>query len=560
MLFTLLACIYITIICFVWGVFVYRLMAVTAKNIASYPHFSMICLIGFAAITSIAGIFSLFIPLGGWQGQLIVLIPFLFFLLSSNKKFIIEKIKSDISRLKFPALLLFIVYFLLLLVMSSWKIVHPDTLNYHAQTIQWIEKYKAIPGIVHLHSRFGYQGLWFTACALFSFKFIGGNATTFINTAVLIWYILFIVYKINICLAQKENYFNGFLWLSLLGISSWSYTEVRLTATSASPDFIAALFILAIVYLLLHKKESEKNDWLLISFLSLTAITIKLAALPVIIISVIAAITFLIEKKIKSFILLLTISACTLLPFVARNIISTGYVVFPSTTLDIVKVDWKYNQQLTNLEKDYIKAYARTEADRSGEAIASSVNMKITEWFPIWWRHRAIADKTILIVFVFSFIISLIRIKKIISTDINIKIAFLIMLAGIIFWFINAPDPRFGTGFLMGFIAIVCTVFLAATRMNKLIFLLILAAIIITISGYTVYRFKYFYNETQWLKPQGIEKTSYTTIVCNKIKINQPGVNIPFGNIPVPCTDDSCEHFNLRSDKITDGFRAKLHR
>ena len=81
--------------------------------------------------------------------------------------------------------------------MSTWTIVHPDTLGYHAQTIQWIEKYKAVPGLVHLHVRFGYQGLWFVDSALFGFSFSGKEGITFLNSTVLFWFFIFFINRIN---------------------------------------------------------------------------------------------------------------------------------------------------------------------------------------------------------------------------------------------------------------------------------------------------------------------------------------------------------------------------
>ena len=75
--------------------------------------------------------------------------------------------------------------------MSSWTVIHPDTLGYHAQTIQWIEKYKAVPGLAHLHVRFGYQWLWFVDSALFGFSFTGKEGITLLNSTVLFWFFIF---------------------------------------------------------------------------------------------------------------------------------------------------------------------------------------------------------------------------------------------------------------------------------------------------------------------------------------------------------------------------------
>ena len=98
--------------------------------------------------------------------------------------------------------------------------------------------------------------------------------------------------------------------MSLLFITMWSYTQVRLTATSASPDFIATLLIWAIIYLLLEKnlKHLAASDWLLVAFLSLVAATIKLSVAPVLLIIAVPALLGLVKRKIKLFSTILFIS------------------------------------------------------------------------------------------------------------------------------------------------------------------------------------------------------------------------------------------------------------
>src|SRR5258705_8831822 len=107
--------------------------------------------------------------------------------------------------------------------MSTWTIVHPDTLGYHAQTIQWIEKYKAVPGLVHLHVRFGYQGLWFVNCALFDFSFTGNEGITFLNSTVLLWFFIFMVNRIDQNFFKDGKKLYGLSWIALLFISMCSY-------------------------------------------------------------------------------------------------------------------------------------------------------------------------------------------------------------------------------------------------------------------------------------------------------------------------------------------------
>ena len=470
-------------------------------------------------------------------------------------------LKKEFQDLHMVLIILLSACLLMTLVMSTWMIVHPDTLGYHAQTIQWIEKYKAVPGLIHLHVRFGYQGLWFADAALFGFSFTGKEGITFLNSTVLCWFFIFIINRIDYNLFKEGKKLFGLFWMALLLMSMWSYTQVRLTATSASPDFIATLFVLLIIYLLLEKKAMHLSayDWLLAGFLSLVAATIKLSVAPVLLIAAVSVVPILGKRKTSLSFAMLLLFIITLFPFIARNIITSGYIIFPSTSIDIAHTDWKYNKELTSNEKNYITAYAKKPGVVTKDEIDSVIKMNVTEWVPAWWQHRSIADKSIFILLVFSILAALIFIKKIMRSGFISIFLLTTMLWGIIFWFMNAPDPRFGFGQILGFIAVAAYLIFKEKEIfigkNVLIALLLLSAI--PVFAYTGYRFINFFKKEQLLIPFGIEKSGYKTFECDGIKINSPLENQEFGITPVPCTDLDCEKFSPRGNNVTDGFRAK---
>ena len=560
MLTTLLVWIYISFLSWMWGILFLQFIKKITGNELQLPHFSLVCVSGLSVITVVAGILSLFIPLGGWWVQFLFILPCLILFLKKDSPAFFAPLKKEFHDLHVFSIILLSACLLLILVMSTWTIVHPDTLGYHAQTIQWIEKYKAIPGLVHLQVRFGYQGLWFADTALFGFSFTGTQGITFLNSTVLFWFFIFIINRIDQSFFKGGKKLYGLLWVSLLFISMWSYTQVRLTATSASPDFIATLFILAIIYLLLEKnlKDLAASEWLLITFLSLVAVTIKLSVVPVLLIAAVPALLGLVKRNIKLFFTILFISAITFSPFIARNIITSGYVVFPSASIDVVKVDWKYSPTLTVNEKNYITAYAKKQGVAT-EEINEVNEMSIKEWLPTWWQNRSVADKTIMIILVLSLIAILLSLKKVIQSGFIPILILLTMFSGITFWFINAPDPRFGFGSILGFIAV--TAYLAFKEKEIFIGRNILITILLissaSVGTYTGYRFINFFSKDQLLIPLGIEKAGYKTFECNGIKINSPAANNDLGNIPVPCTDLDCEKFSPRGKEISDGFRAK---
>jgi hypothetical protein len=543
-----------------WGILFFQSIKKTTRNELQLPHFSIICITGLSAITVIAAILSLFIPLGGWWVQFLFIIPCLVLFFKKDSPAFFAALKKELEDLHFFSIILLSACLLLILVMSSWTIIHPDTLGYHAQTIQWIEKYKAVPGLAHLHVRFGYQWLWFVDSALFGFSFTGKEGITFLNSTVLFWFFIFLINRINYNFLKDGKRLYGLLWTALLVISIWSYTQVRLTATSASPDFIAALFTLVTIYLLLEKDRNhpDASTWLLVSFLALVAVTIKLSVAPILLVAVVPALLGLVKRKIKLSFTILFISIVTLFPFIARNIITSGYIVFPLTFIDVTNVDWKNDLTLTLNEKNYVTAYAKKPGVITSEI--SAVNkMDLAEWLPTWWQNRSTADKIIMILLVLSFISAILSIKKILLSGFIPILVLITLLTGIIFWFVNAPDPRFGFGSILGFIGVVSYLVLKEKEIftGKNLLIAILVLVTGSILAYTGYRFVNFFNKDQLLTPLGIEKSAFQASDCEGIRINTPIDGKDFGVTPVPCTDLNCEKFSPRGNEIKDGFKAR---
>ncbi|HYM93214.1 MAG TPA: hypothetical protein VET23_03690 [Chitinophagaceae bacterium] len=565
MLITLLACFYITLICRGWGLLVLQSLKKKFKDETfSLPHFSIVCFVGLAAITVFAGFLSLLMPLGGWLAQVLIIIPGLFLFFRNRQSSLFLKLKKYLNELHPALLFLFISCIVMILLMSTWMITHPDTLGYHAQTIQWIEKHKAVPGIVQLHVRYGYQGLWYVACAVFSFRFAGIESVTYLNFSVLIWYFLFITSMLYKYLYKVSDFKKGLLWLLLFVISIWSYTQVRLTASSASPDFITALLLWLIFYFLSTNGININSTvrWVLIIFLCVFAVCIKLSAFPVIIIALYAFFQSLRLKKMKPLFFAFAIAAITFSPFVARNIISSGYIAFPSTFPDVVNADWKYNKELTAIEKNYISAYAKGYRDGSRKEVAANASQNISQWLPLWWDTLSISDKSIISFLLLSLLLAITAIKQILRSDLRLKIILLCELAGIVFWFVQAPDPRFGFGFLIAFPATVFNnyysskYFLQFSLFKKIITPLIIG-IGLFVSAYSIYRVINFFSVKQVMCPMGIEAVPYTKIKCDNIEFNLPVKNNPCGNTAIPCVYNSCENFQPRGSKIEDGFKAR---
>ena len=140
MLTTLLAWIYISFLSWMWGILFLQFIKKITGNELQLPHFSFICISGLSVITVIAGILSLFMQLGGWWVQFLFIFPCLILFFKKDSPAFFAALKKEFQNLHLFSIILLSACLLLILVMSTWTIVHPDTLVYHGQTIQWIEK------------------------------------------------------------------------------------------------------------------------------------------------------------------------------------------------------------------------------------------------------------------------------------------------------------------------------------------------------------------------------------------------------------------------------------
>ncbi len=565
MLITLLAWIYLTLLCYTWGLLLLSLTNKFTKEKMDQPEFSFVCLLGLICITTIASLLSLFLPTGSLIVQLIVLIPAIIYFITGK---MVLRIKNEIdlfASLKTLPKLLFFCCLVLILILSSTYILYLDSIGYHAQTIQWIKKYKAIPGLVHLHRRYGYQGLWYVTGAFFYFSFLKINLVTFINTSVLVWFFLFIAKKLNSCFLQPGINYTFLFWAGLLGISLLSFNQIRLAATTPSPDFIAVLYTWSVFYFFINKKlvenEPDKTRLFLIILFSSFALTIKLSVFPVFLFALAAFIMLIKITKIKLAVITVAVPLLLFFCMITRNIITSGYIVFPSTTIDAANVDWKYDKELTQLEKNYITAYARTRVDYTKDKVEAVMNMKITEWLPVWWKQMAIADKFIVGLIAIAVIIFLFRLKEIFTNRWVIIFPVLVAVAGLAFWFTQAPDPRFGFGFIIPFIGLAFIPLQKINIANKMptrkIYNLVIAMFCLSIIIYAVYWITKNDSKNIALLPKGLKSIPYKTVKINEISFNIPENETACSGTPVPCVYDSSQTFILRGKNVTDGFKEK---
>jgi hypothetical protein len=357
----------------------------------------------------------------------------------------------------------------------------------------------------------------------------------------------------------------GWLVLFILIYCFVSWTQIRLTAASASPDFITSLYIMAAVICFLrsgHKSNHEKFYSFSSAVFALTAITIKLSAIGIITLPLLILLLLSLNKRWLDSLVVASMVLLISLPFLFRNYISSGWILFPSRFPDLLQPDWKFDKHELLQFQHYINAYARSPVANTDAEKVSSMNFP--HWLGPWWQHISRPDQAMLIALIAAIMINLIFFRNFFAkTNLKLGLTILTLFVSLIIWFVNAPDPRFASGFMLSLFY--CLMIPWQSRFdfslrNKRPGILVFAIYIFMagILTYSAYRVVHFFDASEIIFPKGIAKTEYKTIRCGNLKIDMVSDDRDdCGATPLPCVRDSCSGFEPRGARIEDGFRKK---
>lgn len=540
---------YISLTCIVWGCsFLYALQK--KFNLYSNVEIPFVFLTGFSIVGLLSYFLTLFHKIDLSAHLIICTPPWIYLLISKRLKETSDKVLQFFKNLSYQGILVAILAVLLIAIINATTIIHPDTLIYHAQSIKWIELYPNIPGIAHLGKELGLQSMAFSIHALFRFDFFSPNNLIIANGCFVVWYVLFLVNKIfSVNLSKNKAEITGFILLLI--VTSLSFTDIRLTASSASPDFLVSVYVMAIAYIFITKNEEA---YFPINILLITAaISIKISALPILLLALVSLIQFLKARKYKialvSFSMMLFVGGIQ----ATKNYISTGYMLYPSEFPDFFNPDWKLPAEKISYFKNYIRNYARIGEELNGNYSVSGLNSNFG-WLLVWWKQRYLIEKIILLTTLLSTIKS---IQLLLQNKINTKekIITIVCVASLVNWFIAAPSIRFASGYMyilsaISFHHLYNLRILYHSYVKTAFFILFGTALL----GYGVYRLIKFTQPDEILKPSGIANSPYKKANTN----NQPFylVDLNCGFNPVPCTRLNIETIQYRTSDIKDGFKA----
>lgn len=512
-----------------------------------------IMVFGICLLAVYAQFFSLFYKVGGKASVILFFLNILFALIfHKDIQSVFFSFKNKNAKYVFVVIILLAVLFL---QCANGPIKNYDTDLYHAQSIRWIEEYGIVPGLANLHNRFAYNNSVFSLQALFSLRFLLGRSLHSING------FLGLIFMAYALCSLRVVHIHRFCISDLLRVGLIAYVVSQNEGISSpGSDFFALCMVFYILIkwiTLLEEKETDNRAYICLCLMCVFAISIKLSAAMLVILALSPAIYLVREKQWKKIVIYVLLGIVMILPFLIRNVIISGYLIYPYPELDFFSFDWKVPEFTVLYDRHEVKAYGMGIND------PSRYNAPLKEWFPVWKKDLNVLQTVevylLPIMSIFALVIAAWKTMKTKQLDYLCVVG--TMIATIALWFFGAPGLRFGGIFL-----VLLPCFLIGTLLENLnskfkirhMPIIVILALII----YNCFPIIESLAESDWdnkvwgsdyIERAGTEVSLGSEQFYIPVKGDQAGYYV-FPSLPYAERLDDLE---LRGTSLKDGFRVK---
>ena len=337
---------------------------------------------------------------------------------------------------------MFIILFLFLLFAygTSRGMIHYDTSLYHAQSIRWLEEYGVVKGLGNLHCRLAYNSSSFALSALYSMAFLGGQS--YHCAAGWLAFLLAVI-----CLELVRHFKKRRLQIGDFARVMCVYYLVNIFDEMVSPasDYFMVLlaFYIVIRWLdLLDEKVHATLPYAMLCVLGVFLMTVKLSAALILLLVIYPTYYLVRQKHWKEIGIYLIMGVAVVLPFFIRNVLISGWLVYPFTQIDIFDVVWKIPKGVADYDAKEIQVYGRGYTD------VARYDIFVGEWLPDWFHALAGSEKLFVSVAVLSICILLIygvgMVCGLWKKRMDIFLVQITVAGSFLFWLCTSPLMRYG--------------------------------------------------------------------------------------------------------------------
>lgn len=550
--------IYIFISSLSFGFVVKKLFRIKNQN------FTIHHILGLFSISIFSWIFVVFLPLNILFYSIMFSVTF--FGLLTNKKEVkkhFQLLKKDWLPLGKVYKMGFLFIFITSLAMSSTVPSIFDNESYYIQTIKWLNEFGLVKGLGNLHIFFAQTSSWHILQASFTFPFLETGFND-LNGYLLVIFSMFCFQKLQEFRQTKKGY-DLYIGTVLISLPFFIFF-----LNAPSPDLPVFLISQLLFYLFIKNyKAFDSSQFRIILLLAIFLFVIKITTCVLLLLPIILLLKH--YKVLKSKLVKpLLVSVLVAILFLVKNVVLTGYLLYPLEILDVVNVDWKVPVELVTLFKTgtYNAAFDYQEL-----AYMSNLQLIIT-WLTSFKFNGIVNIIFTLLMFTFPFIWYL-KSKE--------KSVFILYCLGVFHFTLAwefSPQYRFFFFFMLFFFAQICIWFF---KKEKIITVFIYLGFLLTLvpffselklSNYTT--IKKTNTKTSTFKTQDIfspNPISSMSLDFNKhtesgFIFNSPKEDSYFwttGNGDLPTVNNQQIQFikrnyklvpNLRGENLKDGFKS----
>jgi hypothetical protein len=342
----------------------------------------------------------------------------------------------------------------ILLILAMFWVVPPgnwDSGEYHYLSIRWYEKFAVVPGLANLHARLSFNAANFIISSAYSFTDIIGQSIYPLNGVI---ELLFYVWLLRKMFLQTSSGIKLVFFVFALLV----FRDTVINISSPSSDLLVVLLIyycaITTYELLISKTLTLNTGWIVI-VINVFSVCAKLSAIPTLLLSL-----FIIYRTYqKSSYVVFKIGlllACLVLPWLARNVIMSGYLLYPVGITRFFSFDWSVPKEVMMLDAFYTK-YGPVDPGQTDKIGSFPWYRLVERWFIHNEKDNIKSLITALVAFTMPPIVFLSRWKNEKRNAIGL-LAGIYYLAAII-WLLYSPEFRFGLCLLHILVVLGCMQF-----------------------------------------------------------------------------------------------------
>ncbi|MBQ0027448.1 MAG: hypothetical protein KBS96_02480 [Lachnospiraceae bacterium] len=462
--------------------------------------------------------------------------------------------KNDIKNMTGVALII------ILLATVLWTDITPqhyDTYLYHAQAIHWIERFGVVKGLGNLHFRLAYNSALMPLQALYSFAWLGGRSLHMVNgffTAFVLVYA-----ALNIGGSKEKIRISDILTLGMMIYVLYDSFHM----SSPNTDTIALLLIYYIIVKWQRYSEDgivQPEKYGLLCLFIVYATTIKLSVGIMVLLVIYPAVQLIKNRNITLIVKYLFSGILLLIPYLIRNVIISGYMIYPYEATAVRGIDWRMSEATLATDRAEIIAWAR------GNYNITRNDEHIRQWFGQWFMSINILWKLM-------FVISILAILCLLIICIRDRRKFSIIeynligvcICGMAFWLITAPLPRYGTIYVITLPCIAAGMLVREYAdklmggLKKVVSIGFIASLVLYLLLFPAYVCIKNVGQVPLFVQSDYDNHEVVTETLGDFEIVVPVSGDQTGYEPFPSApySDAASRIELRGATLEDGFREK---